>query len=221
MIDYTGHLKGQSMFEEWERGELGLMPPPLATWSVEYREMLVTLVETLKTPNRATMLSLGSGNGFAEALFASRGIDVLATDANPIAVRLCSEKGLRSRLLDVTSVSDQGIGRFDIVYADGLLGHLAAWPERHNRFWTIVNAASGPGGFVLLSNDLADSDLKATTGVTHDAEAVFFRPPAGWYVTAASKRGWQALRSEVYVYTRPERGLRRREILVLNRTTDG
>jgi hypothetical protein len=145
------------------------------------------------------------------------GFDIVASDIQRDALRLCLDRGLRALQIDVLA-PPTAPGLFDILYADGVLGHLTDAAERAS-FWR--NTALYRPVFLLVSNDLSDDDCAPNWSVSGVEGASFYRPPRGHYAAHAETSGpWEALWSKVIRYTRSGRAQRRRELLVLRRPTD-
>lgn len=216
-IDYE-YGGGDSLFRRWEAGEATALPAPLATRSGWYRKVILGLARHYCSKPGASLISLGAGNGFAERELAHAGFNVLATDISLDALAFCRAKGLATRHLDLSLPLPPDLAAMDIAYADGLLGHLLVDPDAGAGIWAALADMVQPGGICLLSNDLADTDLVANLGVAADPNALFLRPPSGWFSEQAVLSGrWSFVWSRVLTYRRPGRGLRRRELLVLSR----
>lgn len=217
-IDYSGSC-GSSLFARWEAGEKTSMPAPLATRSNWYRTIIVGLMNRYATGLGRQIISLGAGNGFAEKELMQAGYNILATDISEEALQFCTAKGLAARPLNLLQPLESVAQRFDMAYADGLLGHLMIDPEQRQRVWMNLAALVQSGGFCLISNDLADDDREINLGVASDPNAQFLRPPAEWFATDAEATAlWTPIWSRALTYRRPGRGLRRRELLVLGAT---
>lgn len=215
-IDYdASEVSGESLFALWERGESGQMPAPLSVRQPRYRRLIIELVKRHHPSLHATVLSIGAGNGFTEANLVSAGFDVVATDCSEIALEYCRQKGVKTVHYEFPNQSPSGLNQFDVIYCDGLLGHL--WqPERgYTHCWTRFAEFAKFRSLLILSNDLADTDNGPTLRVVGAPEASFFRPPAGWFAQdAMASHFWTFEEVRVLRYMR--RGLlRRREILLL------
>jgi hypothetical protein len=104
---------------------------------------------------------------------------------------------------------------FDVIYCDGLLGHLWQSDQGYDLCWIRFAELARLNSLLILSNDLADVDGTPTLNVTGAPEANFFRPPAGWFSRDAEESGsWRVENMRLLRYMR--RGhVRRREILAL------
>lgn len=215
-IDYdASEVSGESLFALWERGESGQMPAPLSVRQPRYRRLIIELMKRHHPSLHATVLSIGAGNGFTEADLVSAGFDVVATDSSEVALEFCRQKGVKTVRYEFPNHPPTALNQFDVIYCDGLLGHL--WqPERgYIHCWTRFAEFAKFRSLLILSNDLADTDNGPTLRVTGAPKASFFRPPAGWLAQdAKASHLWTLEEARVLRYSR--RGLpRRREILLL------
>ena len=99
--------------------------------------------ELIDLPGR-TCLEVGAGAGGIAVWLADRGAEVVATDIAP--QRIPARPGLKVHQHDV--VTDDPPGRFDLVHARLVLGHL---PQRARALGQLISALA-PGG-VLLTGD--------------------------------------------------------------------
>ena len=77
----------------------------------------------LQQANSMRLLEIGAGTGQDSAFFASRGLDVVATDMSPAMVARCRDKGLDARVMDFSQL-DLPPESFDAVYAMNCLLHV-------------------------------------------------------------------------------------------------
>lgn len=215
-IDYDKQVYGsESLFDAWETGGSSTMQAPLSVRRPRYRKLIVSIARTYAPSPSATVVSIGAGNGFTEAELAKAGFRVTATDRSRIALRYCREKGLTAEYLDFPS--SDGFRRFDLIYCDGLLGHL--WQDRlgYSQCWPALANLGEKNSMLIISNDLANTDDEPTFAVKDHPHAKFFRPPAGWFAKDAQSSGlWTAVTTRMIRYRR--NGYRRREIVVLRRS---
>jgi glycine hydroxymethyltransferase len=212
-----------SLLIAWERGDWSGTPPPPSVHSPGYRALVLSVVSRLPVPPGASLVSLGCGNAFIEAELAARGLDVLATDTSSQALALANAKGLRTRYVDALHIPDN-LGRFDLVYADGLAGHLFTDPFGPGLFANTLSRLVRDGGFIVLGNDLSNTDVP-TSAVTGRPAARFFRGTPGEIPKRLLDhlRNFRLIELETFDYIRPKRGVRSREVAVLQRiesTTD-
>ena len=206
-----------SLYDVWESDTIHNFPPPLSVRDSSYRALIISVIQALDTSRRA-LIGIGSGNGLVEAELHELGWDVLATDCLDSAVRSCRDKGLRAQRFCL--LEDETIGEFDVIYCDGVLGHL--WQPRVNCVpaWNAMAQLGHIGSLAVISNDLADDDSAATFTVHDSADARFYRPTSGSLAADANATGkWELESATVYGYDR--RGLtRRREILTMRLLVD-
>lgn len=213
-VDYDSSSSGESLFALWERGEDSQMPAPLSVRRRRYRQLIAKLIKRHQPKNCARVLSVGAGNGFTEADLKGEGFRVLATDRSEVALEYCRLKGLKTLNYEFPTQSLPTPEKFDVIYCDGLLGHL--WQsDGYARCWTRFAEFARVGALLILSNDLADTDDMPNLSVKGAPEAGFFRPPAGWFAQdAEASQLWTALEVRLLLYFR--RGQpRRREIVSL------
>lgn len=216
-VDYDG-ADDDSLFVRWERGEATGMPAPLSVRRPRYRRLIVGMLKYYAPIPAARVLSIGAGNGFTEAELAAAGFTVLATDRSETALRFCERKGLVTAKYEFPEEPPESLRGFDVIYCDGVLGHLWEPASGCQEFWVKATEFCKRDALMLLSNDLSETDAAPSFGVRADPEAKFFRPPAGWFAQDAQASGlWRPETARVIHYRR--RGpLRRREILILRRS---
>lgn len=201
------------LFDYWEfgRAHRGMSTPSVA--SRVYRSLIVSFICHHVPCRTARLISLGCGNGFTETALQKEGIRVTATDVSPVAVSYARVKGLQARVLDVRNV-EASADMFDIVYCDGLMGHLWSRESKFGWFFRAVRNLLRTGGLLVVSNDLADDDDQVCLAVTGRSESGFFRGPR-WYITRQliDCGRWSVIDDRVVEYDRPGRGIRRRQIL--------
>jgi SAM-dependent methyltransferase len=177
----------------------------------DYRSRIVGLLAPHR-PLGVRLISVGAGNGYTEAALAAHGWQVLATDACDSALAHCRAKRLSTRRFRL--LADSGLGGFDAVYCDGVLGHL--WDPQSGSVpaWQALAALGHAGAICLVANDLADTDARADFGVRSVPAAQFYRPPAGRFATdAEATELWSVESQTIYEYLRTG-SLRRRELIV-------
>lgn len=216
-VDYDG-AGDESLFGKWERGEAASMQAPLSVRRPRYRRLIVEILRRHASAPTARVLSIGAGNGFTEAELAAAGFEVLATDRSEIALRFCERKGLVTARYEFPEDPSERLRGFDVVYCDGVLGHLWQPAEGCREFWVKATQFCKRDALMLLSNDLSETDAAPALSVRGDPGAKFFRPPAGWFAQDAQASGlWRPEHARVISYRR-QGLLRRREILTLRRS---
>jgi SAM-dependent methyltransferase len=207
---------GPSIFDAWEAGISTSLVPPLSVVDAGYRAHIVGILRDHLRPGRR-LVSVGAGNGNVEVELAKAGWDVLATDVSDSALRICRGKGLRVARLDLVSASPTG--PFDMIYCDGVLGHLWQPNSGCTQSWSALALLAHLGSRCLVSNDLADDDMDFQLAVRSTPGAAYFRPPAGWFARdAVATSRWTAESQQHYVYRRGGTARRREQLLL--RLTD-
>lgn len=92
----------------------------LEDWKKKERDDFFTLLQKEK---KHTLLEIGSGPGRDGVFFQENGLKVTCIDLSPEHVKLCLNKGLDARVMDMCSLSFPP-GSFDSVYAMNSLLHL-------------------------------------------------------------------------------------------------
>lgn len=203
---------GPSMFDAWEAGISTSLAPPLSVVDACYRAYVVDILRDHLRDGRR-LVSVGAGNGCVEVELAKAGWDVLATDVSDSALRICAGKGLGVTRFDLLSTSP--VGRFDMIYCDGVLGHMWQPGAGCAAAWNALALLGRAGSRCLLSNDLADDDADHQFTVRSTPGAGYFRPPAGWFARdAVATSPWTVDSLRMYVYRRSGRERRREQLLL-------
>jgi SAM-dependent methyltransferase len=206
-----------SLFECWESGAESDLPAPLAVRDSAYRSRILSLVEDHRGSG-SRLVSVGAGTGRMEVELAAAGWAVLATDSSEAAIAHCRAKGLVTAQFTLTE--DQGLGGFDVVYCDGVLGHLWESTTGCQRAWHSLAELGSDGALCLASNDLSDDDRAPRFGVRASPDACYFRPPAGCFAAEAAASGqWTLVSQSIYPYERAGVS-RRREVIMLRLLVD-
>jgi SAM-dependent methyltransferase len=77
----------------------------------------------LKSEQKQSLLEIGAGHGRDSQFFQENGLQVTCVDLSPEMVRLCQQKGLNARLMDMIDL-DFPDHSFDAVYSLNSLLHL-------------------------------------------------------------------------------------------------
>ncbi len=104
----------------YDRQAAGRDAAPVQEWKVAERAAFLSL---LQREHKRTLLEIGSGPGRDGRFFQDNGLEVTCIDLSPEMVRLCLEKGLNARVMDMTEL-DFPPGSFDAIYAMNSLLHL-------------------------------------------------------------------------------------------------
>ena len=207
---------GLSVFQWWEQGVAvnGMSTPSI--FNPDYREFVVNVILGYACSVGPSVLSLGCGIGVTEEVLQRRGLRVLATDVNGAAVKLARDKGLDARVIDAIQPGVCGL-KFDMVYCDGLMGHMWDTVDRYDRFLANVSAVLDTRGVLIASNDLSDCLTSYSTGVTGHANSGFFRGSVDYMRMVTSRvNGLHHLADWNYQYNRPSRGRRWRQVSVMS-----
>ncbi|MDP3745631.1 MAG: class I SAM-dependent methyltransferase [Phenylobacterium sp.] len=156
-LSYYSEMRegGRNIFEIWEEHLPYNDSVTPSIWSIEYREWISHKVRSLCGHDFSKrILSIGCGNAFVEADLCTAGYSVSAVDAMPEAVAMARLKGVDARICDFWDCHTVFPDGFDLVYADGLLGHLL---DAHSLLDVLkaFRRLLTPGGLLLLSNDSA------------------------------------------------------------------
>lgn len=92
----------------------------MAPWKFEVRQQFL---HALLEEDKNTILELGAGPGRDGLYFQENQFDVVCVDMSSEMVRLCQEKGLDARRMDVRELAFED-GQFDSVYAMNSLLHI-------------------------------------------------------------------------------------------------
>lgn len=201
---------GRSLFEIWEQGQAAGDSVTPSTYSSEYRLKMRDLILGLGGPEQPpAVLSFGCGNAAVEELLSQAGCEVLATDLCDEAVSLARQKGLEADQADVHTYVPGRL--YDVVYMDGLLGHLYDSETKLRRVFDRVLPWLAPAGAVVASNDAppADKDVEAAPGVVD-----FFWLSNDLLKSQAEESGFGSVTTHTFDYDRPLSGARRRSIIV-------
>jgi SAM-dependent methyltransferase len=89
-------------------------------WKATERAEFLAL---LKTEQKQSLLEIGAGHGRDSQFFQENGLQVTCVDLSPEMVRICRQKGLNARLMDMIDL-DFPDHSFDAVYSLNSLLHL-------------------------------------------------------------------------------------------------
>jgi hypothetical protein len=207
----------ESIFDKWERGEARGDSTTPSICSPEYRAwMLERLREAMGSDHERRLLSLGAGNAMVERALCREGYHVLAVDALMPAVEIASRHGVPSLCRDIRAW-DPAPDRFDVVYADGLLGHLYDEFGGCQSVWRRVRGwLASEDSTVIVSNDVppGDAPVKPAPGVNG-----FYWLSTEWIAEMLVDAGYTPTLTTEFVYERPLSGPRRRAIIAAKPTS--
>ncbi len=204
---------GRSLLQWWDTEEaVGDSITP-STYLLDYREtVMATMAKLLHSRTPAQILSIGCGNGYVESELSSSGHDVRAIDLVPEAVELARRRGVQATVADVRSWHPDN--PMDLIYADGVLGHLYDPRSRHLSSLARIGSWLKPEGYLVAS---CDSPVEAAV------QEVPQIPNYWWLSDAFLEREILRVKLELmaiqaYSYVRPLSGERKRIIIVASRS---
>jgi SAM-dependent methyltransferase len=202
---------GKNLYELWEdRIPFGDSITP-SGFAPDYVARIIQLASE-SSEEGARVVSLGSGNGFVEALLHEIGYEVLCVDHNQDAVEITTKKGLESLCMDFYDLPASLFVNTSLIYADGFFGHLYE---------------DGGGGLHRAVDHLASMPLDSNTRllVSNDAplkQDLESEPHASvpdfWYMSPEflgaqfDRVGFETINLETFTYHRPVSGARNRAI---------
>ena len=89
-------------------------------WKIEERANFLAL---LQSKDKRSLLEMGAGPGHDSKFFQDTGLAVTCIDLSPEMIKLCQQKGLSARVMDMTHL-DFPPASFDAVYALNSLLHI-------------------------------------------------------------------------------------------------
>ncbi len=204
-----------SIFEEWEHGIArgdsttpSICSPTYRWWILEH------LRNALDRDRRNLLLSLGAGNAFVERVLGREGYPVLAVDALEQAVELARKAGVPAICRNLYSWEARR-EYWDVVYADGLLGHLHDGKDGAQRALRLFRSWLKPdGGTVVISNDSPKTDEPVQQSANVPG---FFWLSEGWIADELKRAGFTHVSAASIDYRRPVSGLRTRAIITAHR----
>lgn len=202
---------GRTILAIWETGEPYRDSVTPSIWSTAYRRWIGLAIQRLCQFDKSRrILSLGCGNAFVEADLTEAGYQLLATDAAPEAVTLARAKGVLAQVLDFWMAGEQLTARYDLVYADGLIGHLLTRRSLADVL-KCFRRLTEDGGLILISNDSAENG-----GVErHPSVPGFYYVHVDLLAEAAEAQGLTVEYITRYSYDRPLSGPRWRSVIAL------
>jgi 2-polyprenyl-3-methyl-5-hydroxy-6-metoxy-1,4-benzoquinol methylase len=199
-------------YEIWEKGEpLGDSITP-STYCAEYRSHLGDKIVSLIGTD-ASIYSIGCGNAFIEGELVKKGIKVDGIDFNEEAAELASKKGVNATSGDYYDLENDLFKSYDLIYADGLIGHLFKEDNGLERFFEKMKDLNLKKGCrILLSND---APLKNEAVFTKNESVKGFWLLSIEYLRDILERyGYEVEEDYYFSYERPISGTRNRSICV-------
>jgi SAM-dependent methyltransferase len=202
----------KSIYEIWESGAAFNDSITPSAHVPEYRAHIGAVISALTTEG-SLIFSLGCGNGFVEGDLARLGRDVRAVDCNEEAVRLARNKMVDAFTADYFSLSPADLAGTDLLYADGLLGHLFdEETELAPALSKLVSLALRPGACLVFSND-APPDPQAGYA-RHERVQDFWLISKDYLAASLTSCGFAVRDSYYFPYRRPVSGPRNRTICI-------
>jgi SAM-dependent methyltransferase len=205
----------QSLFHEWEHGTPrgdsttpSICSPTYRWWILEH------LRNALNRDRKNLLLSLGAGNAFVERVLCREGYPVLAVDALSDAVALARQAGVPAILHNLYSW-DTPTEYWDVVYADGLLGHLHDGHDGAHVALSLMRTWLRPGsGTIVISNDApkTDEEVQPSSNVPG-----FYWLSDRWIASELKRAGFRRISTASISYRRPLSGSRTRAIITAHR----
>jgi len=201
---------GRNRYEVWEQGEACGDSVTPSTYCPEYRSHMVLKMMWLSKP-RGRVFSIGCGNAFIETDLQARGMRVQAIDCNQEAVDLAVGKGVDAFAADYYKLPSGHLAYFDVVYADGLLGHVYRPDTGLDGFFSTLRKLAVPiGSWIVLSNDAPPQPEKPVT--PHPSLSGFWLFSREYVREAVERGGYTVVECYSFPYERPVSGLRSRTI---------
>jgi Methyltransferase domain len=206
----------QSLFDEWERGAPRGDSTTPSICSATYRWWILEhLRNALNRDRKNLLLSLGSGNAFVERVLCREDYSVLAVDALNEAVELARQAGVPAVCHNLYTWDAQP-DYWDVIYADGLLGHLHDGHDGVHRALRLLHSwLKAPSGTVVISNDSTkiDAPVQQSSNVPG-----FYWLSERWIAAELKRAGFTRISTASITYRRPLSGLRTRAIITARRT---
>jgi SAM-dependent methyltransferase len=199
-------------YEIWEQGEaLGDSITP-SIYCEPYREHLTDKIVSLLGEEKS-VFSIGCGNAFVEGRLVEQGYTVHGIDFNEEAAALARKKGVHASSGDYYNLESNLFEPFDMIYADGLIGHLFKEDNGLDRFFLKMKELNPKkGSYILLSND-APPETQSEFGKNKDVKGFWFLSIK--YLQETLERfGYTVAENYYFTYERPISGVRNRSICI-------
>lgn len=201
-----------TIYQIWEGGGAFNDSVTPSTYSPEYRSHIGLKLLDLSDED-THVLSIGCGNGFVEADLVQGKRVVQAIDCNEEAVSLAIGKGVDAKIADFFELQPADVAKFDVVYADGLIGHhFDAKHELTPVLKKLKSLSLKPGTYLLFSNDSprdAHSDFAA-----HEKVEDFWFIARDYLRECLIAEDFEVVESYYFPYVRPISGVRNRTICI-------
>jgi 2-polyprenyl-3-methyl-5-hydroxy-6-metoxy-1,4-benzoquinol methylase len=201
-----------TVYDLWEEGSAFNDSVTPSTFCPEYRSHVVLKVMTLSQPGDQ-IFSIGCGNGFVEASLVKGARRVVGIDCNEEAISLSRSKGVDAYRADYFDLPKATLAGFDVIYADGLLGHVYNNNSGLDIFFQkLEHLAPKPGAWLVFSNDAPrdPNDYVAP----HDRLDDFWYFSRFYLVETLKKWNLHPYEDYTFPYFRPISGMRSRTICI-------
>ena len=213
---YLTGSEQESLFDEWEHGIArgdsttpSICSPTYRWWILEH------LRNALNRDRKNLLLSLGAGNAFVERVLGREGYPVLAVDALEQAVESARAAGVPAICHNLYTWDAQP-DYWDVIYADGLLGHLHDGHDgAHMALRRLHGWLRASGGTVVISNDAPKTDEPVQQSANVPG---FYWLSDRWIAAELKRAGFTRISTASIAYRRPLSGLRTRAIITAHRT---
>lgn len=201
-----------NIYDIWENGDAFGDSITPSTYVPEYRSHIVLKILSL-TADGANVFSLGCGNGFVEADLARCERTVKAIDCNQEAVELTRKKGVDAYVADFFMLTPAEVADADVLYADGLIGHLFDPGEGiRPALGKLRSLNPRPGAWLVFSND-SPRDPSAAFA-PHERVEGFWFVSRTFLAEGLRSHGFEPVESYYFPYLRPISGMRNRTICI-------
>jgi SAM-dependent methyltransferase len=207
----TGQVD-KSIYDIWETGGAFNDSITPSTYVPEYRSHIVLKILSLTSRN-SNIFSFGCGNGFVEAELVNFDRWVRAIDCNEAAVKLTRKKGVEAYVADFFMLQPEDMANTDVVYADGLLGHLFDPDEEIVPALSKIESLNLKSGARLVFSNDSPRDMTAAFA-PHERVAGFWFLSKDYLRDKLSSFGFETTESYYFPYCRPISGLRNRTICI-------
>jgi SAM-dependent methyltransferase len=202
-----------SVYEIWEKGQAFNDSITPAIYNPEYRSHIVLKLISL-TKEQDNIFSIGCGNGFVEQELIQCGRQVKAIDCNKQAVELARKKGVDASIADFYQLPAESLAHMDIIYADGLIGHLFHEAEALKpALDKLKNFHLKPGVYLIFSND-APKDTQIAFS-PHERVRGFWFVSKDYLQQNLLDYGFEPVENYYFPYFRPISGLKNRSICIV------
>lgn len=202
--------KMRTLYEVWEAAGARQDSVTPSTYCSDYRSHIVALV-TKYLGASGSVFSIGCGNAFVERDLVLLGHRVAGIDCNQEAVDLALAKGVHAAAGDFWLLEPGSLAAYDVVYADGFLGHICDDAAGLAQFFRRLRSlAPGPGTSFVFSND---APLKPGELIEpHPSVRGFCLISCELLAREAALNRFACLERHYYTYNRPISGPRNRTI---------